>query len=97
MLGLFLYLQIRSWGTFDWHTFLTQTSGVEILPLAIAVILIYVSYFVLTARWQIFLRPLRRTSVASLFPPTVIGFTGLVIRKARRTDSSLSHSAQSKG
>jgi hypothetical protein len=79
VLGIFLYLQVRAWGTFDWRTFLGETNGVEAVPFAIALVLIYVSYFVLTARWQVFLRPLRHSSVASLFSPTVIGFTGLVI------------------
>jgi uncharacterized membrane protein YbhN (UPF0104 family) len=78
-LGIFLYLQVRQWGTFDWREFLAQTNGVEVFPLAVAVALIYASYFILIARWQVFLRPLRRSSVASLFSPTVIGFTGLVI------------------
>lgn len=79
ILAIFIYVQFRAWGTFDWRTFLAQTRRARILPFVIAVILIYISYIVLILRWRTFLRPLRRSSLASLFAPTAIGFTGLVL------------------
>jgi glycosyltransferase 2 family protein len=77
--ALLIYVQFRAWGSFDWRTFLAQTRRARIWPFIKAVILIYISYIVLIARWKVFLHPLRRSSLASLFAPTVIGFTGLVL------------------
>jgi glycosyltransferase 2 family protein len=72
-------LQLRFWREFDWRTFCLQTSQAKIAPIASAVALIYLAYMILAWRWKIFLFPFRRSSLARLFPPTAIGFTGLVL------------------
>lgn len=79
VLAILIYVQFRVWGSFDWRTFLAQTRRARIWPFVKAVTLIYISYIVLIARWKVFLRPLRRSSLASLFAPTVVGFTGIVL------------------
>jgi uncharacterized protein (TIRG00374 family) len=81
ILATLVYLQFRTWRNFDWATFWSQTGDVRqhwgnILA---AIVLIYVAYIMRAIRWMIFLRPVKKTTVASLTTPTVVGFTGLAL------------------
>ena len=84
VLAVLVYVQFRTWSTFDWPTFwregrrLGRTPG--ILHILHGVALIYLAYVMRAIRWKIFLRPVRRDASAwSLVAPTVIGFTGLAL------------------
>lgn len=74
-----IYVQWRSWHTFDWRTFLTATSDLRGLDLAVAVALSLLTFPLRAWRWQIFLRPVRETRFADVLSPTLIGFTGLAL------------------
>lgn len=78
LIAVFFVLQCRAWRKFDLRTFWSQTTGAEIAPIATAVALIYFAYVILALRWKILLQPLTPSSLARIFPATVIGFTGLV-------------------
>lgn len=75
---LLVYLQFRTWKSFDWEKFLQyRPDWHHILH---GIVLIYFAYFLRAVRWKIFLRPVRKhASTWALVPPTVVGFTGLAI------------------
>ena len=77
LLGLLFYVQFRAWRKFDWEVFLDQTRQVELWRVLAGVAYTYFAYVLRAIRWQIFLRPVKRTSAARLLAPTIIGFTGL--------------------
>jgi uncharacterized protein (TIRG00374 family) len=79
VLALLVYMQFRTWRNFDWATFLSQTGRVNKLSIALAIGWIYLAYVMRAVRWSVFLRPVRRSSTARLFSPTVIGFTALAL------------------
>lgn len=74
-----VYMQFRTWRNFDWATFFSQTGQVNKLRIAFAIGWIYLAYVMRAVRWSVFLRPVRRSSTARLFSPTVIGFTALAL------------------
>ncbi|HEY7617342.1 MAG TPA: lysylphosphatidylglycerol synthase transmembrane domain-containing protein, partial [Terriglobales bacterium] len=74
-----MYLQFRTWKNFDWGTFWSQTDRVSLRHIFHAVGLTYLAYLMRAVRWEIFLRPVRRTSSLRLLSPTLIGFTGLAL------------------
>lgn len=78
-LALLGYLQFRTWQRFDWHTFLALTWRVEIPWLLLAVVLIYLTYYLRALRWKLFLKPTCHTDAGRLTPPMFIGFTGLAL------------------
>src|SRR5271169_3320653 len=80
VLAFLVYLQFRTWRNFDWDKFFAQAKQLNLLHIAIAIGLIYFSYFLRALRWKIFLRPVRKdASTIGLIPPTLIGFTGLTL------------------
>jgi uncharacterized protein (TIRG00374 family) len=78
-LAALVYLQFRTWKTFDWGVFLHETAQANPKRLLIAVALIYSVYYLRAIRWKIFLQPVRKTSAAKLTPPQFIGFAGLAL------------------
>jgi glycosyltransferase 2 family protein len=79
VLVLLAYLQWRAWQHFDWKTFWVQTRDLEWSRVAIAVALVYGSYFLRALRWKLFMRPNREVPAAQLVAPTILGFTGLAL------------------
>ncbi len=79
LLGLLIYFQIREWRDFDWATFWAQWHQIRGVHILHGIALIYIHYGLRALRWQIFLKPLKKTSVLGLIPPTVIGFAGLAL------------------
>jgi len=74
-----VYLQIRTWKKFDWHTFWSTTDHVYWPFVLAAVLITYALYILRAVRWKIFLKPLRETTTARLLGPQFIGFTGLAL------------------
>jgi uncharacterized membrane protein YbhN (UPF0104 family) len=77
ILAILVYVQFRTWRTFDWAEFWRQTRGVNLWSIAAAVALIYVAYVLRAVRWMLFLRPTKHTTIARMIPPQFIGFTAL--------------------
>jgi glycosyltransferase 2 family protein len=77
LLGVLFYLQFRAWRKFDWEVFLTQTRQIRLGHICLGVAFTYLAYLMRALRWKIFLRPVKRTTAASLVAPTIIGFTGI--------------------
>src|SRR5262249_52102521 len=73
-----IYLQFRTWKNFDWARLIEY--HLNWWQIAEGVAYIYISYLLRAFRWKTFLRPVRpETSVYSLLPPTLVGFTGLAL------------------
>ncbi len=84
VLAVLVYVQFRTWSTFDWPTFWREGRRLGHAPgiyhLFHGVALIYLAYVIRAIRWKIFLRPVRRDASAwGLVAPTIIGFTGLAL------------------
>jgi glycosyltransferase 2 family protein len=79
VLAALVYVQFRTWKTFDWSLFLARTREADPKRLAAAVALIYSVYYLRALRWKIFLKPVCRATAARLTPPQFIGFAGLAL------------------
>ena len=78
VLGALVYLQVEHWRSFDWGRF-RAASHVNLGQIAIAVVLVYLTYVLRAVRWQVFLEPVCQARTKNLIPPTFIGFTGLAL------------------
>jgi glycosyltransferase 2 family protein len=74
-----IYLQVRTWKAFDWHTFWQQTEHVNWVLIFAGVVLTYAAYALRAVRWKIFLKPVCKTTSARLMAPQFIGFTALAL------------------
>ena len=73
LLGSLFYLQFRTWRNFDWAVFLAETPrGAALLHILGGIACTWVAYGMRALRWQIFLRPVKRTTAAKLIAPTII-------------------------
>ncbi len=73
-----VYLQVQHWRSFDWVRF-RQASQVNLLHIATAVGLVYLTYVMRAWRWKIFLEPVCQSRTSRLVSPTFVGFTGLAL------------------
>jgi uncharacterized membrane protein YbhN (UPF0104 family) len=73
------YLQFRTWRNFQWQVFWGQTSDARPLKLVIAVLVIYVTYYLRAMRWRVLLRPVKDVPTSRLVSAMIIGFTGVAI------------------
>lgn len=83
LLAVLFYVQFRTWRRFDWSVFGSQTREV-VRPMGLFHIFLgaaftYIAYFMRAVRWRIFLRPVKKTTTATLVAPTFIGFTGVAL------------------
>jgi uncharacterized protein (TIRG00374 family) len=75
-----VYLQFRTWKSFDWVKFREQTENINLLRILLAIACVYSVYVLRAIRWRIFLKPVRKdASSRELIPSQVIGFTGLAL------------------
>jgi glycosyltransferase 2 family protein len=83
LLAILVYVQFRTWRNFDWAVFRKQTDQVfsahGLLHIFGGIACTYFAYVLRSLRWRIFLRPVKKTTTASLLAPTIIGFTGLAL------------------
>jgi uncharacterized protein (TIRG00374 family) len=78
-LAVLVYLQFRTWTSFDWNVFWEQTGNARRWPILRAVLFIYIADVLRGLRWKIFLRPVCKTSWWRLVPAQFIGFTGVAL------------------
>lgn len=64
---------------FDWTMFWQQLRLVSWSHIAVAIALIYVTYWLRAVRWSVFLSPTKKVSAASLLGPQFIGFTAVAL------------------
>jgi uncharacterized protein (TIRG00374 family) len=74
-----VYIQFRTWRSFEWGKFWEYTKEVNFAMIGVGVALIYFAYLLRAIRWKIFLRPTKQTTVARMLPPQIVGFTGLAL------------------
>ena len=74
-----VYLQVRAWKTFDWHMFWSRTEHVNWLYVFYAFALTYLAYVLRAVRWQIFLKPVHKTTARRLLAPQFVGFAALAL------------------
>ena len=74
-----IYLQVRTWKKFDWHTFWARTDQVKVSYIVLSLAIIYFLYVLRAVRWRIFLKPVHETTVSRLIGPQFIGFAGLAL------------------
>lgn len=79
LIGILAYFQFREWRHFDWTKFWSQTEDVRWKHILHAIALIYLAYVLRALRWQVFLKPAKKSSWLTLLSPTLIGFTGLAL------------------
>jgi glycosyltransferase 2 family protein len=79
ILAVLVYVQFRTWKSFDWNALLVQTRGISLIHLLSAVGLTYFVYVLRAIRWKIFLKPRCNAAVSSLIIPQFLGFTGLAL------------------
>lgn len=79
VLAALVYLQIRSWKTFDWAMFWSRTEHVNWLFVFYGLALTYLAYALRAVRWKIFLRPVCKTTTARLLGPQFVGFAALAL------------------
>lgn len=83
LLAILVYVQFRTWRNFDWGVFRAQTGQVfgarGLIHIFGGIAYTYLAYGMRALRWRIFLRPVKKTTSASLLAPTIIGFTGLAL------------------
>lgn len=79
LLCLLVWLQVRTWKQFDWHTFWLQTEHVNWWLILAGVVLTYAAYALRAVRWKIFLKPVCKTTSVRLLPAQFIGFTALAL------------------
>ena len=74
-----VYLQWRSWKTFDWTAFVSAARGLNWSGVVLGVGLSLLTFPFRAWRWQILLRPVRKATFRDVFSPTLIGFAGLAM------------------
>jgi uncharacterized protein (TIRG00374 family) len=79
ILGLLIYLQVRAWKTFEWSKFWNRTEHVNWFYVLLSVAIIYFVYVLRAVRWEMFLKPVRKTTTSRLLAPQFIGFAGLAL------------------
>ena len=79
-LCLLVYLQVRTWSKFNWHTFWINSEHVDLIGILTGIAITYFVYALRAVRWRIFLKPVASTvTTRSLLAPQFIGFTALAL------------------
>ena len=74
-----VFLQVRTWKSFDWSKFSQQVVGLNWWLVLSGAGMIYLADAIRAVRWAIFLRPVRKVNPARLVAPQFIGFAGLAL------------------
>jgi uncharacterized protein (TIRG00374 family) len=77
--GVLLARQVQSWAGFDWRLLWRQLTHLRVHLIVAAIGLIHFALLIRAYRWTVLLRPVRQTSAARIFGPTMIGFTALAL------------------
>jgi len=79
ILGVLIYLQVRTWKRFNWEAFATWTENVNWWVILPAIGAIYLADALRALRWAIFLRPIQKVQARRLIASQFIGFAGLAL------------------
>ena len=74
-----LVLVARNRIHFSWQTFWQQFQQADWKKFAIAIAMIYLGYVCRSARWALFLKPVKRVGPLETLGSQVIGFTGVAL------------------
>jgi glycosyltransferase 2 family protein len=67
------------WRDFRWDKLWHSITGASPSYLLLAVICVYVSFFVRAARWEFFMRPIKSASLWNLFVAQILGFSSIFL------------------
>ena len=74
-----IWLQVRTWKKFDWAMFWSRTEHVNWLYILAGLAFTYLAYVLRAVRWQIFLKPVHKTTTRRLLAPQFVGFAALAL------------------
>ena len=74
-----IWLQVRTWKKFDWAMFWSRTEHVNWLYIFAGLAFTYLAYVLRAVRWQIFLKPVHKTTTRRLLAPQFVGFAALAL------------------
>ena len=74
-----IWLQVRTWKKFDWAMFWSRTEHVHWLYIFAGLAFTYLAYVLRAVRWQIFLKPVHKTTTRRLLAPQFVGFAALAL------------------
>ena len=74
-----IFLQVRTWKSFDWGKFSQQVVGLKWWLVLAGAGMIYLADAIRAVRWAIFLKPVCKVNPVQLVAPQFIGFTGLAL------------------
>src|SRR5690349_15825227 len=81
IIALVFYNLRRSpeWHNFRWDRLWESIAGANLGLLALAVVGVYLSFFVRAIRWEFFMRPIKSASVWTLFVGQILGFSSIFL------------------
>ena len=81
IIALIFYNLSRSpeWANFRWTRLWTLIAGARPVPLLLALIGVFATYFVRAARWRFFLSPIKKASLWVLFVGQILGFSSIYL------------------
>lgn len=74
-----IWLQVRTWKKFDWAMFWSRTEHVHWPYIFAGLAFTYLAYVLRAVRWQIFLKPVHKTTTRRLLAPQFVGFAALAL------------------
>src|SRR5437879_13613240 len=77
VLAALTYLQFRTWRSFNWQVFFEQTRQANPLRIALAIVIISLTYCLRALPWHVMLRPVKKASCKRRLPPHFSGYTDL--------------------
>ncbi|MGC1783269.1 MAG: lysylphosphatidylglycerol synthase transmembrane domain-containing protein [Acidobacteriaceae bacterium] len=79
LLAILVYIQFRTWRSFDWPTLARAFYSIRWLQIVIGTALIYAAYVARAFRWSVFLRTSKPATPAQMIPAQFIGFTSVAV------------------
>jgi len=79
VLLVLVYIQFRTWRSFEWSALARAFDSINWWRIAAGVALIYGAYVARAFRWSVFLRRSRPATPAQMIPAQIIGFTSVAV------------------
>lgn len=77
--GLFKLLHSPDWQNFDWHKLVASMAQIRLSGLIVAILLMYMTYFLRACRWYEFLRPKKAADLKRLLVAQILGFGAVAV------------------